>query len=235
VVTILVSGSGTGVGKTRVTAALARAAHQAGRRVQIVKPVQTGIAAGRPSDADDAAALAGLAPGSAHTLRRYPAALAPVAAAEAAGLELNIMEVLGEITQLPETDVRLIEGAGGLAVPLGNAFFFGEVTQMDWKDLGVFVKAEGAVLVVPDELGAINQARLVHAYFSTPSHLAKSKMFRDPAGGVFLNALKPPPPEVTTSTRDALERAGVPRWGELAADAIAPRIHEPLAKLLGLA
>ena len=115
--TVLISGSGTGVGKTRVVAALARAAAHHRRSVQIVKPVQTGVVPGEPSDADWAANTAGLPPDCAHTLRRMIATLAPQAASRAEGASQDFRELPNEVLALPPADVRLIEGAGGLAVP----------------------------------------------------------------------------------------------------------------------
>ena len=46
--TIIVTGTGTGVGKTVVTAAIAALAREGGQRVAVVKPAQTGMAAGEP-------------------------------------------------------------------------------------------------------------------------------------------------------------------------------------------
>jgi dethiobiotin synthase len=219
VVTILISGAGTGVGKTRVCAALARSAHQRGLSVQIVKPVQTGVGPDEPTDADIAAKLAGLPPACAHTLRRYRAALAPLAAASAERAKLDIKKVLLEILALPPMDLRLIEGAGGVAVPLG-------AKGWDWVDFAREVGADAIVLVVADELGAINQARLAYGY-------ATHKFRKHPPCGVFLNAIKPPTRAVAASTRDALQKNLVPVWGELAADAIEPHVHQPLAELTG--
>jgi dethiobiotin synthase len=219
VVTILISGAGTGVGKTRVCAALARYAHQQGLSVQIIKPVQTGVAADEPTDAEVAAKLAGLPPASAHTLRRYRAALAPLAAASAERTKLDIKKVLREILALPPMDLRLIEGAGGVAVPLGDKGW-------DWVDFAREVNADAIVLVVTDELGAINQARLAYDY-------TIHKLPKHPPCGVFLNAIKPPPRAVAASTRAALQNTSAPVWGELAADAIEPHLQQPLAELPG--
>ncbi len=245
-VTLLVSGSGTGVGKTRVTGALARLAARHGRTVQIIKPVQTGVADGQLTDAGDAAAFGGIAPTQAYTLRRYSAAIAPLAAAQAEGQSLKMAEVIAEIQKLPSCDVRLIEGAGGLAVPLTD-------TGYDWGDFGAVLEVNAVVLVVPDQLGAINQARLLYHYFShkdpkaflaawtgarranldflqklSPSLVAKTP------GGIFLNALTTPTPAVATSTREGLRDCKIPCWGELATEATEPFLHPPLAHLLGL-
>lgn len=245
-VTILVSGSGTGVGKTRVTAALARLAARQGRSVQIIKPVQTGVTSGQTTDADEAAALAGISPGAAHTLRRYPAALAPMAAAKAVGAGLEMATVIDEIRKLPPVDIRLIEGAGGLAVPLTNSGY-------DWGDFAALLEINALVLVVPDQLGAINQARLLYHYYrhkNTQAFLADwtgasranlsflqklSPALVDKApGGIFFNALSTPPPEVAASTREGLRDCQIPLWGELGVEALEPRLHPPLVGLFGL-
>ncbi|NEA09329.1 AAA family ATPase, partial [Streptomyces sp. SID10692] len=54
---LVVSGTGTEIGKTVVTAAVAAAAR--GRRVAVLKPAQTGLAPGEPGDAAEVARLAG--------------------------------------------------------------------------------------------------------------------------------------------------------------------------------
>jgi len=220
VLTILVSGSGTDVGKTRVTGALARAAARAGRAVQIVKPVQTGIASGEPTDAELAATFAGLPASCAHTLRRYSAPLAPLAAAAAENASLEIKKVLQEISRLPPAEMRLIEGAGGIAVPLA-------ANGWDWVDFAQTVRADSVVLVVPDQLGAISQCR---AYF----YYLKMKLGRPLPGGVLLNEVTAASPEVKASIRAALAANEIPLWGELAFDALDPVLHPPLAQWFGV-
>ena len=120
---ILITAHDTEVGKTRATGALARALTQQGKTVEIVKAVQSGVPQGEPGDADWALSQvenASLA--SARTLFSYKAPLAPVQAAEAEGDELSFAKVLNALKALPEaTDVQLIEGAGGIAVPLEHS------------------------------------------------------------------------------------------------------------------
>ena len=125
---ILITAHDTEVGKTRVTAALARALTQQGKSVEIVKAVQSGVPQGESGDADWALSqVAAPQLASARTLFSYEAPLAPVQAAEAQGAELSFARVLNALNALPEaTDFQLIEGAGGIAVPLehsGKDFF----------------------------------------------------------------------------------------------------------------
>ena len=119
--TVVVTGTDTGVGKTVVTAAIAATASAAGLRVAVVKPGQTGI---RPrtaeeSDVDTVRRLA--SPAMARTLATYPQPLAPLAAARTSGLApLELPEVAAAIRECPpDHDLVLVEGAGGLLVPMG--------------------------------------------------------------------------------------------------------------------
>ncbi|MCZ9345004.1 AAA family ATPase, partial [Streptomyces sp. TRM76130] len=56
---LVITGTGTEVGKTVVTAAVAAAAVAAGRSVAVLKAAQTGVGPGEPGDADEVARLAG--------------------------------------------------------------------------------------------------------------------------------------------------------------------------------
>ncbi|CAM5471670.1 ATP-dependent dethiobiotin synthetase BioD [Streptomyces microflavus] len=112
---LVVSGTGTEIGKTVVTAAVAAAAR--GRRVAVLKPAQTGLAPGEPGDAAEVARLAG-GHVTAVELARFPDPLAPATAARRAGLApVRPHEVAEAAEKLAtEHDLVLVEGAGGLLV-----------------------------------------------------------------------------------------------------------------------
>lgn len=113
---VLITGTDTGVGKTIVTAALAAAAGRAGLKVAVLKPAQSG-------DDDDAATVARLAaPTTTVTLARYAEPLAPLAAARIAGEPpLGLEPVVAAVHELAQKhDLVLVEGAGGLLVPMGT-------------------------------------------------------------------------------------------------------------------
>lgn len=113
---IVVTGTGTGVGKTVVTAALAALAADRGSTVAVVKPAQTGVQAGELGDVDLVRDLSGV--DDVHELARYTDPLAPVSAARRAGLPtLDLATVAGTVREL-QADRRLVlvEGAGGLLV-----------------------------------------------------------------------------------------------------------------------
>jgi dethiobiotin synthetase len=149
---LCVTGTDTGVGKTIVTAALASAAKAEGRRVIMVKPVQTGLAPGEESDAEVVARLAGI---RTLELARYPDPLAPLAAARVANLPaLQLDHALAAIRDF-DHDVVLIEGAGGLLVPIGE----GGWTLADLaEELGA-----RCVVVARAGLGTLNHTALTLA------------------------------------------------------------------------
>jgi dethiobiotin synthetase len=156
---VLVTGTDTGVGKTVVTAAIAAAAGAAGRSVAVVKPAQTGTAGGEPTDVAEVVRLA--APDRAVTLAEYPEPLAPLIAARLAGSEpLRLPDVVPLVRDLAATyDLVLVEGAGGLLVPLG------EVDGHGWTLLDLADAAGGAqaVVVTRAGLGTLNHTALTLA------------------------------------------------------------------------
>ena len=118
---VLVTGTDTGVGKTIVTAAIAACATAAGLRVAVVKPGQTGVdpAYGEVPDEEVIARLAG--PAHTRTMATYPDPLAPLAAARVAQLApLDLYTVVDTVKHVVDGyDLVLVEGAGGLLVPMG--------------------------------------------------------------------------------------------------------------------
>lgn len=149
---VIVTGTDTGVGKTIVTAAIAAAATQSGLRVAVVKPGQTGIAAGEETDAEAVQRLA--APATVRTLASYPDPLAPLTAARVAGLApLVLADVLAAVEELAaDHELVLVEGAGGLLVELGDG---------GWNiaDLAIALGAP-AVVVARAGLGTLNHVAL---------------------------------------------------------------------------
>lgn len=118
---LVITGTGTEVGKTVVVAALAALAAAEGRRVAVLKPAQTGVADGEPGDLAEVVRLAGSV--TTRELRRYPEPLAPATAARRSGRPaLHPSEVASAAVALDEThDLVLVEGAGGLLVRFDDA------------------------------------------------------------------------------------------------------------------
>ncbi|MEV8434171.1 dethiobiotin synthase [Streptomyces chartreusis] len=113
---LVITGTGTEVGKTVTTAAVAAAARGAGRSVAVLKAAQTGVRPDEDGDAQEVARLAG--PVTTAELARYPDPLAPATAARRAGRAAvrphEIAEAAAKLAS--EHDLVLVEGAGGLLV-----------------------------------------------------------------------------------------------------------------------
>ncbi|MFC9843103.1 dethiobiotin synthase [Streptomyces sp. NPDC060223] len=113
---LVITGTGTEVGKTIVTAAIAATAAATGRSVAVLKPAQTGVRPDERGDADEVARLAGAV--TTLELARYPEPLAPATAARRSRLApVRPHEVAEAAAKLAtEHDLVLVEGAGGLLV-----------------------------------------------------------------------------------------------------------------------
>jgi dethiobiotin synthetase len=114
---LVITGTGTGVGKTVVTAAIAALAVDTGRRVAVLKPAQTGVGPGQSGDLDEVRHLAG-EDVTRCELVRYPEPLAPATAARRAGqAPVTPAGIAAAARQLAAGhDLVLVEGAGGLLV-----------------------------------------------------------------------------------------------------------------------
>ena len=158
--TLFVTGTGTGVGKTIVTAAIAALARAAGRRVAVVKLAQTGVHDGPGSDAPDLETVTRLSGVTdTHELARFPDPLSPEAAARVSGLPpVDFARAAALITDLAETrDLVLVEGAGGLLVRYDDR-------GATIADLATVLNEQGldapALVVTAAGLGTLNHTAL---------------------------------------------------------------------------
>jgi dethiobiotin synthase len=147
-----VTGTDTGVGKTVLTALLARQLRRAGVRVAALKPLCSG---GRGDARLLRAALGGTPTLDEINLWHFRAPLAPALAARREGKRVRLAQGVAHVRRVRKRfDVVLVEGAGGLLSPLGEGF--------SSRELMVALRAT-PVIVCPNRLGAVNQARLVLA------------------------------------------------------------------------
>jgi dethiobiotin synthetase len=144
---LIVTGTGTGVGKTVLTAALAALA--AGT-VAVVKPAQTGVGPDEPGDLAEVARLSGVT--SLHEFARYPDPLSPQAAARRARMPgLDVGDVAARVRKL-EHDLVIVEGAGGLLV---------RFAEDGWTLLDLANELDARVVVVTAAgLGTLNHTAL---------------------------------------------------------------------------
>lgn len=154
---VFITGTDTGVGKTRVACSLLRALARAGQRAAGMKPVASGARASceglRHADAQALMAASNVAAAYADVNPyAFIPPIAPHLAAEAAGVVIElttIREAYGRLAAL--SDWLVVEGAGGWRVPLGERHTMADVA----RDLGLPV-----ILVVGMRLGCLNHALL---------------------------------------------------------------------------
>jgi len=152
-----VTGTDTGVGKTVIACALARAFAAAGERVAVMKPIASG--AERTADGlrnADALALirAANVPLTYAQVNPYcfEPAISPHIAAEEDNIEIDIgMIKAGLLALTASSDRVIVEGAGGWLAPVNARETMGDLA----RSLGI-----PAVLVVALRLGCLNHAEL---------------------------------------------------------------------------
>ena len=195
-VTYFITANDTEVGKTYVTGLLARHFAQQKQTVQIVKAIECG----NSGDAEWARAFASSGQVTAQTLLHYPQPLAPLAKGNVSCGAPTLAEIVHRLTKLPKADVRLIEGAGGIAVPI-------DPSGQDWRDLINFILPDQVIAVVDNRLGSINQSRLLHHYLDACTH------------AFVLNEVTPVDTAVNASNLDAFKSHALPLLGCIRAGA----------------
>lgn len=156
---LFITATGTDVGKTFVASGLARVLVRQGLDVGVWKPVQSGWAAADHPAADSAILCrAAKVAESANQVCSFSFAppLTPLLAARASGVALNMAQILASGEALLQAhDLILVEGAGGLAVPLTqNKMIVDLALNLDFPVL----------LVAAPGLGTINQTLLSVSY-----------------------------------------------------------------------
>lgn len=201
---LLITGTDTGVGKTYVACGLAALLSATGKKVGVMKPVETGCETKEGQLCPEDALRLRRFSGSTLPLERlcpyrFAPPLAPAVAADMAGVKIDKRQILACYEQIQARhDVTLVEGAGGLLVPLADGYTFADLA----RDLGVPL-----LVVVGSKLGTINHALLT-------LHCAKSMGL--PVRGYILNHPTPTPDLAAGTNRRALARsADVPCLGSL--------------------
>jgi dethiobiotin synthetase len=154
---LIVTGTDTGIGKTRAAAALCRAFAARGARVAAMKPVASGCSV-TPQGLRNDDALALLA--AMNVRAEYPTvnpyafepAIAPHIAAREAGIDIDfgVLDRAYERLRM-QSDVLIVEGAGGWLAPLDGTRGFADLAVHWQMDI---------VLVVGLRLGCLNHALL---------------------------------------------------------------------------
>lgn len=194
--TYFVTGTGTGIGKTYISALLAKAAVRAGLRTAVMKPVQTGMT--DPADGD-----LGEIRRKVPQILDIPSGLAcpyclayeasPHLAAEKESVEIDfayIRECYDRIVKEYAPDVVFLEGAGGICVPVSAGVLTAELIK--YLDFEV-------IIVAPAGLGSINHTLLSLEYL-------RNRDIR--IAGVILNQFSIPPTEIELDNIRMIESFG---------------------------
>lgn len=176
---LFVTGTDTEVGKTYVTARIARDLRARGHRVGVYKPVASGcVRTGDELVSLDAKTLweAAGRPGRLEAVcpQRFAAPLAPHLAARQEGRRIDSAPLRTGLEYWQAcSDVVLVEGVGGLMCPLGDGEYVADLA----RDLGYPL-----VIVTRNALGTVNHTLLT---------LLAARLFRDglPLAGLVLNTL----------------------------------------------
>jgi dethiobiotin synthetase len=165
---LFVTGTDTGVGKTTVACALLAAFRKLGLPVSPLKPLETGCPPDSVgSDAARLAAAAGTDPARAGLLR-FAEPVCPEAAGRAEDRPIDVPALLA-LCRERAAEPTLIEGAGGLLVPIAPGYTMADLAA----DLGARV-----LVVARTRLGTLNHTLLT---------LAECRRRRLPVIGVILN------------------------------------------------
>ena len=208
---VFVTGTDTGIGKTLVSCALAAWCRRLGLRVGVMKPVATG-------GDDDARQLLRAArsdqPLSAVNPVKFSEPLAPWVAAHRAGRSLRLDAVIRAFrTVSAGHDVMIVEGVGGLLVPLTRRWTVADLAQRLRLPLLVVARAG---------LGTINHTMLTCGW---------ARQQGLPVGGVLLNQIQPPSRDpmarlaVRTNPAALRQLTRLPVWGPLPHLPVTSRRH----------
>lgn len=199
---VFITGTDTGVGKTRIACGLLRAARAQGIDACGYKPVASGcrMTAQGLRNADGLALQAAAGTDEPYA-RINPYALAPAIAphlaAREAGLRIERRVLDAAHRRLERAhELILIEGAGGWQVPLGPRW-----TLADWAA----ARRWPVVLVVGMRLGCIN-----HALLSAESISARTRLL-----GWIASELPPRQPRVDQNVRELTARMPAPLLGRV--------------------
>lgn len=192
---VAVTGTDTGIGKSRVAAGLVAALHARGVRVAGMKPVETGIderTAGTDAELLRAAS-GGTLPMSRVRPLTYREPLAPMVAAARAGVPVDLTLLDDTVARLAaEYEALVVEGAGGLLVPVTREASYATLFAR-W--------ALDVIVVVGNRLGCLNHALLT-------VRVARAEGLRVRA--LVLNQLAPAAADVAEDTNGAALRELLP-------------------------
>jgi len=149
-----ITGTNTGVGKSVATALLAKFFKSSGFSVAVYKPVESGCEGSKSLDMTFVKEIADVETFNSYCLSKP---LSPHLSAKIDGVNIDIEVIKEKFDSLKSSyDIVLIEGAGGVCVPLNyNGYMMANLI----KDLNI-----EAIVVSTTTLGTINHSILTYEY-----------------------------------------------------------------------
>lgn len=157
---LFITATDTDVGKTVVTAALGCSLQEAGRHIGVLKPVQSGALAAEPAgDTMRLRAWLGLeAAPEEINVYSFEAPLAPLVAARREQAEVRLEPIVERAASLAaDCETLLVEGAGGLLVPVGEIWTIADLARA--LDYPLIVVGRAALGTVNHTLLTVRAAR----------------------------------------------------------------------------
>jgi dethiobiotin synthetase len=209
---LLVTGTDTGVGKTVVAGAIGDWFRRRGKRVAVCKPAGSGCVKRREGLVSEDAEFLAQCADARHPLdlicpQRYLEPLAPAVAAKRANQPLNWEGIDRAIAEMSRgSDVMVVEGIGGIMVPMDQKHTMLDVAQ--WLDVP-------AVVVARAGLGTIN-----HTLLTLEALRSRSV----PIAGVVINRYPAEHPAVAEETNPQ----AIEQWGNVSVLTVVP--DEPVVE-----
>jgi dethiobiotin synthetase len=150
---IFITGTDTGVGKTVVSAAIAWTLKRSGKRVGVMKPAQTGTNSGGFMDIEFIQSVIETNyPLDEVCPYHFPNPLAPSVASNLSEEKIDLKKINSAFHNLSSNhDVVIVEGAGGLLVPITNNYLMSDLA----RDLGLHL-----IIVTRPNIGTLNHTLL---------------------------------------------------------------------------
>jgi dethiobiotin synthetase len=214
---VVVTGTGTGIGKTHLTEALLRRLAADGvARVAGIKPVESGVGDG----VSDRARLE--ASSTFHVKHRSQALRAPISphlAARLEGLRLDVTALARDARAASETvDALLVELPGGLFTPLTDSALN--------ADLAAQLEPAYQLLVAPDRLGVLHE---------TLATLRAAAACGLRVSGVALVAPEIPDASTGTNAAELARYTGVPVLATVPRGTVAELADHPALRIIAQA
>jgi dethiobiotin synthetase len=187
---LFITGTDTGVGKTLIAAALARYLTERGMKVGVMKPVETGVADQEALGSDGQLlqwAADSQMPKENITPYRLQAPLSPAQAADREKVRIEPSRLIALAHRMAEEhDFMIIEGAGGLMVPLSGGMLIADLVRELRYPL---------LIVSRPQLGTINHTLLT---------IYAARTMELPLAGFVINGMPADPDEAAADAPHAL-------------------------------